>query len=808
MKNAGFAGLGCCAFVLAATGPANAGEIFPTPTATVDVVPTQVFVPVFRPGALLADEAIIPPSHPPFDQIPPMPLPNPDWDIPDNLGGPGDAVMYDQRTGQTFVTPFYALGLVGGERGGSNYVGADGDAGWEDVYGLRGFSSMTVIPDSTINLHPWRMNTKLVMEFVDSGNGARSYFVGSGGMQDAEVVLTAGHCVYERGNDSTGADFGFASRIWVYPGWDGEGQTLGTPGVLQWYGWGQSEGLATSTGWTVDGNFDWDMGLIRIDRAVGMLTGWYAWRWGNDCTTRFYYNASYPAEYCGQPGLHNGRDMYYWAGHFDSCPGNQMRLNTTAGCFTTGWGGMSGSNAYDLEGSTRSAHSVSSNSNRADETNYCTMWESFKNYIVDTFEPVARGTSFDLQSLQTRYAESVVDAGGQLTGGGCEMPNPTNADPGSGTYSITIYLSANNSITTADTPLGYGNYTWDYAPMQNVHLNLGGITIPSNTPSGTYWIGVMLDNGQDANNANNDASLWDAHQVVVTGYADPRANSCTAPNGTFYHGDTIGVGYNVTNSGGDPSNNVTVDVYASTNTIITPIDIPLGSVDIGTLTAGQTKTGTLDVTLPAALNGNYYIGYIVNSSDDANLGNNTAYDSTAISVSGRSDLRVVRVLVYYTWAAQGGTLQFEVDLINDGTIGSGPYIVDAYASTDTTITPADTPIGSFDYYSLGAHATYVSAPTADIPPDLAPGDYYLGVIVSPGINETNLSNNTMGENFTFEVIECPADLNKDGLQDLQDIILFGSMFQGQGPAVDYDDNGVWDLRDIIAFIDYFLAGCR
>ena len=77
--------------------------------------------------------------------------------------------------------------------------------------------------------------------------------------------------------------------------------------------------------------------------------------------SRTYNNFSYPAENCPLPGLHNGRDMYYWSGSIDDCPGNQLHLDTGGGnCYDTVWGGMSGSGMYYISDGNRYVHAVCS----------------------------------------------------------------------------------------------------------------------------------------------------------------------------------------------------------------------------------------------------------------------------------------------------------------------------------------------------------------------------------------------------------------------------------------------------------------
>lgn len=775
--------------------------------ATATAVDDVQIVPSFHLDAFLADDMLRPAMHPPIDQIPPLPMPNPDIDIPDRLGGPGNALYYDQATGVTTELPINSAGVTAG-RSTDGFTGADGIDSFDDMFGPRGFGTMSALGDATIAAFPFRMNVKLVQEYVDAGTGASSFFVCSGGMQDAEVILTAGHCVYNRSNDSTGSDFGFANRIWVYPGWDGNGLTLGNPDVLQNYGWAVSSGLGAFTGWTVDGNFDWDMGLIRVTRSVGMLTGWYAWRFGGACDTLLYNNPSFPAEGCGQAGLHNGRDMYNWNGTFDSCPGNQMHLNTTAGCFTALWGGQSGSNVYDIVGTDRNAHGVASNSNRTTSANYSKMWEGFKDYLVDDFEPTARGASLDIQALEVRVGPSTIVAGSSTTSATAQVPNPTNANPASATYGFNMYLSTNNNISTGDTLLADRQYTFNYAAMQNVNLNTGNVTIPRNTPSGTYWVGIVLDNGIDSNNGNNDSDLWDAQQITVNGVADIVANTCTAPNGTAYHGDSINVGYNVENEGGDPSNSVTLTFYASTNTDISNFDTPLGTVNIGTFGGSQIKSGSVNLTLPSSLIGDYYIGYIASATDDVVVNqDNEAFDATTLNIQGRSDLFANYITALDTQAAIGGDMDVRFNVRNNGTILSGTYTVDVYASSNNIISTFDTLLGSFNRPSLTVGSSSTVIQNVSIPVSLSPGLRYIGMIVSPGTNE-----NATVDNITFDanqvtLTDCPVDFDNNGIYDLTDITMFINAFTSQLPLADLDNSGIYDLTDIVDFVTLFTAGC-
>lgn len=459
------------------------------------------------------DEPVILPNHPPIEEIPPIPMPFP---AEPKTTGAGDFVVYNPKTDETYRYPIDAKSTEELQMGGG-YDGADG--GGEMVeHLLKSFVNMVKITNT--GDFPWRMNCKLVMRF------GSNYYVGSGTMRDAETVLTAGHCVYDYSGHR------WADEIWVYPGWDG----VQGGSNAEKYGWAHSEAMASLTGWTENGNFDYDVGVIAINRGVGMLTGWFGWSYGGDCSwhkSLTYNNASYPAEPCPDEGLHNGRDMYYWYGNFDDCPANQLQLNTGGGhCFDTVWGGMSGSGAYFIDGGGRYVHAICSTSNRYNRGYYCRQIESWVNYLNNTFIPVyCRGSVFDLQPLDCNVAPTTIQAGNSTTLLNHLAVNATNGSA-NGTWTFRVYLSTDDIISNSDTLLSIQSFTWNFGAMSSVRVNMGMVTIPGNTPPGTYYLGVLYDPATDGNDSNDNTEGWDSVRITVLPAPTPTPTKTPTPTPT------------------------------------------------------------------------------------------------------------------------------------------------------------------------------------------------------------------------------------------------------------------------------------
>ncbi|MFC5052425.1 trypsin-like serine protease [Saccharothrix xinjiangensis] len=87
----------------------------------------------------------------------------------------------------------------------------------------------------------------------------------TGWMFSDDLVMTAGHCVY---NQSSGW---YTGQLRFYPGADGAGSRP--------YGGCSATTLRSNTGWTVDGNADADYGGATLDCTIGNTVGWYGAYW-------------------------------------------------------------------------------------------------------------------------------------------------------------------------------------------------------------------------------------------------------------------------------------------------------------------------------------------------------------------------------------------------------------------------------------------------------------------------------------------------------------------------------------------------
>ncbi len=591
--------------------------------------------------ARVSDDPRIMAPHPPIDQIPALPMPQPP--APGFAGGGESGLTFhDAITGETREQPFNLspTAPTGAQSVEGDFPGFDNLVN-DDIEHGRSFGTMSLA--GSLDSFPRSGNVKLIIRFTDV-NGNYRWFACSGSMQDPGVVLCAAHCVYNRASDIND----WADIIYVYPGWDGDSNhgPFGQPDsdeVIQNFGYAYGTSFLAGSNYINSGDFDADCGLIRLSRGssrnIGMLTGWYAWAWGGSCgsiQSRTYNNFMYPSESCPTPGLHNGRDMYYWSGTIDDCPDNQMQLNTGGNCLDTVWGGMSGSGMYYIDGDNRYVHAVCSTSNRNDRGYYCKLWETFVNDMVD-YENATRGVTYDLEALRFRVGGSTTVLQGHALDAqaGVLMVNATNYNPGSRGYTLRVYLSSNNNISASDTLLATWNYNYDFAAMQTVTFNVPAPVIPLDTPPGTYWIGVELDTGTDAIPANNDTDTWDAQRITVNeAFADLDATLCDAASGVYEQGELVSVTHRTYNLGDRPADDMHLEFRASTNNIISTGDRLMEERTYGTLNVGDSVYVLSSVRIPSDLApGVYYIGTRVDTSDnESSYANNWVADTNTITV--------------------------------------------------------------------------------------------------------------------------------------------------------------------------------
>jgi V8-like Glu-specific endopeptidase len=443
----------------------------------------------------------------------PMPFPRDTGKRTNKHGEALEMVLYDVATGEETIIPYNALSqaLLG-------VLEAHTENAPEDPYSLpflpklppceeesaRSFSPLQMVSDPVF--YPAQCSSKLFFSIGGSG------YVCSASLINARLAITAGHCVH------AGSGGNWATDVRLVPAYhDG----------IEPFGYARATGLLSFTAWTQDGDINYDLGMIALDRPIGAITGWYGYGYNTDCnfmTGTNFDNYSYPAE---QAYGFNGQNMFFWNGTFDTCSSN-MR----ATIYNAAYGGMSGSSAYNSGGYI--VYGIASTSDRATVTDYARMEESTFNSF-DNFVDEQTPDALDLVVLDTHAAPQFITAGSPLTLLDYLVYNNSSATQDGVVTDVEIYLSTNNIISPGDTLLQTHSIVINASPNSRNRVNVVNLPIiPLNTTPGSYYIGAILKLN------NNVSSTQDVAPITVTsggGSDDTYEENDTCSQATFISSD-------------------------------------------------------------------------------------------------------------------------------------------------------------------------------------------------------------------------------------------------------------------------------
>ncbi|WP_437275108.1 CARDB domain-containing protein [Sorangium sp. So ce375] len=300
---------------------------------------------------------------------------------------------------------------------------------------------------------------------------------------------------------------------------------------------------------------------------------------------------------------------------------------------------------------------------------------------------------------------------------------------------VDLVLSPDGEITLADFPIGDG-----YVP----YLSPGqcfSATIPANTyvPDGAYTLGAIVDAPDwvveliEENNAAAGGAIGIGYQpdLVVSAVSGP-------PSAT--PGGLLDASVTVCNQGTQGSYGSLVELYLSSDAVITAADVPAGSEWVPYLDPGQCTTRTFQVSAYAP-EGAYHLGAIVDPHGGVPelIEDNNAAAGAVVGIGYRPDL-IVSSVSGPPSALPGSGFEAIVTVCNQGTTPSYGAALELRLSPDESITWSDPPAGGAPapYLEPGQCAD-VTIPASAYVPD---GAYHLGAIVDPynwqeELNEAN-----------------------------------------------------------------------
>ncbi|HUE86487.1 MAG TPA: CARDB domain-containing protein [Vicinamibacterales bacterium] len=322
----------------------------------------------------------------------------------------------------------------------------------------------------------------------------------------------------------------------------------------------------------------------------------------------------------------------------------------------------------------------------------------------------------------------------------------TTANQGSGPIGATTtmyYFSTNLWFDSSDVVLG--GRSVPALPAGVSHTGSATVTVPPDLSAGTYYIIARAD-GSNAEaetvETNNDyaRSFQVGGDLRVTAFSAPAKAGASA---------AIDVSDTTVNQGAATVPPTVTRFYLSVNAALDAADRLLGGRPVPSLAPGASSSGSATVTIPADVGAGAYYLFAKADGDDAVV-ETQEWNNTMLRTIGIGPDLIVSSISAPTVAASGAVVSVVETTLNQGG-GSAPASVTTFfLSKDFMLDSNDVPFGgSRSVGPLAAGAASAGTTVVTIPPDTAPGTYYIIAKADGGgsIAESYETNNTRGSSI-------------------------------------------------------------
>ena len=296
-----------------------------------------------------------------------------------------------------------------------------------------------------------------------------------------------------------------------------------------------------------------------------------------------------------------------------------------------------------------------------------------------------------------------------------------NQGTGASVASVTaFFLSSNTVLDASDVLLGSRNVPGLTAGAANALSST--LQIPASTGTGSYYVLAKADS-EDVVPEDRETNNVRASGVVKVG-PDVIVSAVSAPAGAAA-GTAINVSDTTKNQGGGAAGPTTTRYYLSSNTALDASDVALGGRALPGLAPGVVDTGHTSLTLPPTTGAGVY--YVIAQADGAAA---MAETSETNNIRASSALRIgpdliVSAMSGSSSAAAGASITMNDTTKNQGSGAAPASSTGFYLSVNSSIGATDVFLGSRSVGELAAGAVSSGPVSLMIPPDTAPGSYYI-----------------------------------------------------------------------------------
>ena len=322
---------------------------------------------------------------------------------------------------------------------------------------------------------------------------------------------------------------------------------------------------------------------------------------------------------------------------------------------------------------------------------------------------------------------------------------------------LRFYRSTDTTIATSDTEVG----TEAVAGLAASGTSSESVSLTAPSAAGMYYYGACVDAVTDESNTTNNCSS----SVRIT-VPEPQSGpnlvvAASVSDSGPATGTTFTLSAAVRNAGNKSSAATTLRYYRSTDATITTSDREVGTDALAGLAAAGSSSQSVDVSAPPTP-GTYYYGVCVDAVTGESDTTNNCSSAVQITVP-EPDLVLAVPTVSNSAPAAGARFTLSATVRNDGGEASAVTTMRFYRSTDATITPSDTQVGtdvvaglapsgtssqsatsnsqSARLAAAAAPGTYYYQGELELAAPSIPGTYYYGACVDSVTDESETSNN-------------------------------------------------------------------
>jgi hypothetical protein len=253
-------------------------------------------------------------------------------------------------------------------------------------------------------------------------------------------------------------------------------------------------------------------------------------------------------------------------------------------------------------------------------------------------------------------------------------------------------------------------------------------SLPSDIPYGNYTLRMEIFCTNDINPGNNETS---GTQITVgeKGPPDLWFRDFWVPGNLFFGGESVTLSCSAVNIGHSNSDSYTIDFYVGGD--------KLGSVNRnGIVGHGSDEWFSTTITLPYDFpEGSYDIDAELYCSNDSDTSNNSAHGRIRVGKSVPTVVSIQSVDVVGDIYQPDESIVVQVQVEGIGGHLNTSIHIDVYVSADNIITTSDYKIHSFSSETISPGEFCVLSEACQLPPDIQPGNYYIGVIATYDVED-------------------------------------------------------------------------